>query len=109
MSARMVVIKMVPIFDIDSILRLASSGTETCRAIVLELFGGGNVSSRDPNLFRALSLAKGKGCIVVVTSQCASGTVAVGSYAVNDALNRVGIVPALDMTTEVLHLPMLLF
>uniref|UniRef100_A0A7S4KNY0 asparaginase n=1 Tax=Guillardia theta TaxID=55529 RepID=A0A7S4KNY0_GUITH len=100
MSTRMVVIKMVPTFDIDSILRLASAGTETCRAIVLELFGGGNVSSRDPNLFRALSLAKEKGCIVVVTSQCASGSVAVGSYAVNDALNRVGIVPALDMTTE---------
>ena len=50
MEARMVVIKMVPNVDLAPLVRLASVGTDTCRAIILELYGTGNAPKLAPRL-----------------------------------------------------------
>ena len=100
MEARMVVIKMVPNVDLAPLVRLASVGTDTCRAIILELYGTGNAPKLAPRLVEALEIARNKEVVVVACSQCARGTVNLHAYATADALLRLGVVPALDMTTE---------
>jgi len=101
MDTRMVVLKLVPCFDMSALLRLTLDGADTCRAIVLELYGTGNAPQHHTKFMQALTVAKEKGTVVVVTSsQCASGSVIPGTYAVNKELDNIGVVPALDMTTE---------
>eukprot|EP00292_Cryptomonas_paramecium_P034468 CAMPEP_0113673840 /NCGR_PEP_ID=MMETSP0038_2-20120614/7074_1 /TAXON_ID=2898 /ORGANISM="Cryptomonas paramecium" /LENGTH=386 /DNA_ID=CAMNT_0000590329 /DNA_START=185 /DNA_END=1342 /DNA_ORIENTATION=- /assembly_acc=CAM_ASM_000170 len=100
MGARMVVVKMAPCFDVGALLRLATAGYETCRAVVLELYGTGNAPSADPRFHQALRAARSHGMVVVVTSQCARGSAVPGTYAVSQELERAGVIHALDMTTE---------
>lgn len=100
MEARMVVIKMVPNFDLAPLVRLMTVGLDTCRAIVLELYGTGNAPRLEPQLIEALRMAREREVVVVVNSQCVRGTVNLQKYATAEALMRVGVVAALDMTTE---------
>lgn len=96
----MVVIKMVPNFDLAPLVRLMTVGLDTCRAIVLELYGTGNAPRLEPQLIEALRMAREREVVVVVNSQCVRGTVNLQKYATAEALMRVGVVAALDMTTE---------
>lgn len=100
MEARLVVVKMVPNFDLAPLVRLVSVGLDTCRAIVLELYGTGNAPKLEPQLVEALRLARQKEVVVVVNSQCTRGAVNLHAYAAADALMQCGAVSALDMTTE---------
>jgi L-asparaginase/Glu-tRNA(Gln) amidotransferase subunit D len=100
MEARLVVVKMVPNFDLAPLVRLVSVGLDTCRAIVLELYGTGNAPKLEPKLVEALRMAREKEVVVVVNSQCTRGTVNLHAYATADALMAHGAVAALDMTTE---------
>mmetsp|Transcript_57227 Transcript_57227/g.138269 ORF Transcript_57227/g.138269 Transcript_57227/m.138269 type:complete len:410 (-) Transcript_57227:12-1241(-) len=99
MDSKMVVVKYVPIFDVDALLRLANQGTETCKALVLELYGTGN-APKDPRLLQTIKRAKEVALLVVVTSQCARGAVMARAYAVNEHLSELGVIPTMDMTTE---------
>jgi len=99
MDCKMVVVKYVPIFDVDALLRLAIKGTETCKALVLELYGTGN-APKDPRLLETLLRAKESGLMVVITSQCARGPVMARAYAVSEHLSELGVIPSMDMTTE---------
>ena len=101
MTDKVVVLKMVPYLDVSALRRFAVLGTTSCRASVLELYGTGNAPRKIADLLLALKEAKDKGRLVVVTSQCSSGAVVPGSYAVNKELEQIGVVPALVMTTEV--------
>ena len=48
----------------------------------------------------ALADAVARGIVVVNATQCSNGGVEQGAYATGAALNRVGVVPAGDMTPE---------
>uniref|UniRef100_A0A6U2EM40 asparaginase n=1 Tax=Hemiselmis andersenii TaxID=464988 RepID=A0A6U2EM40_HEMAN len=100
MDFRVVVIKYVPYFDTNALMRLAKHGGATCRAIVLELYGTGNGPQNDERLLSALHVARQNGIVVVITSQCAAGSVLSTTYSINHHLTSIGVVPAGDMTTE---------
>ncbi len=90
------VIKMFPGFSAPLVRSLVNSGV---RAIVLEAFGAGNIPS-STELSSALSEAVESGAVIVVTSQCGRGNVAIGTYATSQMLKKIGAVSGFDMTTE---------
>lgn len=90
---------MVPGFD-DGYLHAAIAHTDGLRAVVLELYGTGNISSRKSTLLDALQAAMHRGVLVVASSQCLRGTVDLGAYALGRRLQGIGVISAFDMTTE---------
>jgi L-asparaginase len=91
--------RMIPGFD-DEYIFNAITHSVRLRAVVLELYGTGNLSSRKQSLVDALSAAIGKGVVVVATSQCLRGKVDLRAYALGRRLEAIGVVSGLDMTTE---------
>lgn len=70
------------------------------RGLVLCSYGAGNIPDAEPGLLKALAHAVARGVVVVNRTQCATGPVLQGAYATGAALNRIGVVPAADMTLE---------
>ena len=99
LSTAVAVWRMVPGFD-DEYITVAVQQCTSLRAIVLELYGTGNLSARKTTLVRALAAAVDKGVIIVATSQCLRGTVNMSAYALGKQLTEIGVVQAGDMTTE---------
>ena len=91
--------KMAPGFD-DEYIVASITHSRKLRAIVLELYGTGNMSSRKQSLLDALAAAVVKGIVIVATSQCLRGTVDLHAYALGRRLAAIGVVSAFDMTTE---------
>ena len=58
------------------------------------------MSSRKSTLITALHEAMAKGILVVASSQCLRGTVDLGAYALGRRLQAIGVISALDTTTE---------
>ena len=71
------------------------------RAVVLETFGAGNAPS-DKWLYRELKTAVDKGIIIVNKTQCNTGSVEMGLYAVSLNLMKAGVISGYDITTEAL-------
>ena len=90
------VIKMFPGISPKLFEVLIASGV---KAIVIEAFGAGNIPSGE-SLAAVLRLAKEKGVVIVVTSQCGHGNVELGTYATSRELLSAGAVSGHDMTTE---------
>ena len=82
---------MIPGFDDEYIVNSIAHSSKL-RAIVLELYGTGNVSSRKASLIDALSLAIKKGIVIVATSQCLRGTVDLQAYALGAKLATIGVI-----------------
>jgi lysophospholipase len=99
MCTNIAVWRMIPGFDDEYIVNsiLHAKGL---RAVVLELYGTGNVSGRRSSFVDALSSAISKGIIIVAASQCMRGTVNLSAYALGKKLEAIGVIPGLDMTTE---------
>ncbi len=74
--------------------------TETLRGIVLETFGAGNIPAGGDALLPIIRRAFHNGTVVTVCSQCAQGTVILGTYETSSALVRAGAVSGRDLTTE---------
>ena len=74
--------------------------TETLRGIVLETFGAGNIPEGSGALLPIIQKAFMNGTVVTVCSQCAQGTVSLGTYETSNALMRAGAVSGHDLTTE---------
>lgn len=91
--------RMIPGFEDDYIVASIEHATRL-RAIVLELYGTGNLSSRKASLITALSDAISKGIIIVASSQCLRGRVDLKAYALGRKLESIGVVSGHDMTTE---------
>lgn len=70
------------------------------RGLVLECYGLGNAPTESADFLRVLADASERGVAVVAISQCLYGRVDLAKYAAGSALNRVGVVSGLDMTTE---------
>ena len=59
------------------------------RALVLQLYGAGNLPSAKRDLIETLERASARGILVVATTQCLSGSVNLGMYAVGQGLAKV--------------------
>ena len=91
------VIKIFPGIQID---HFESIMTKKLRGIVLETFGAGNVPNYCKELPDIIKKAYENGNIVVVCSQCPTGTVSLGHYAASSPLKKSGAVSGKNMTTE---------
>ena len=71
------------------------------RGVVLETFGSGNAPSHEW-LYRHLRSAVDRGIVIVNKTQCNTGSVAMGQYAVSLNLLKAGVISGYDITTEAL-------
>lgn len=81
--------------------------TRDLKGVVLETFGAGNAPS-DRWLYKELKAAVDKGIIVVNKTQCNTGSVEMGLYAVSLNLMKAGVLSGYDITTEALLTKMML-
>ncbi|MEH6442577.1 MAG: asparaginase [Oceanospirillaceae bacterium] len=70
------------------------------KAVVMLSYGAGNPPDQNQYLITALRDAKRRGVVVINKTQCHTGAVAQGSYAVGSILNEVGVISAQDRTLE---------
>jgi L-asparaginase len=75
--------------------------TPGLRGVVLETYGAGNAPSCDW-LYQDLRDAVQRGIIIVNKTQCNTGSVSMGQYAVSLPLLKAGVVSGYDITTEAL-------
>lgn len=75
--------------------------TPNLRGIVLETFGSGNAPSHEW-LYQRLRDAVDRGIMVVNKTQCNTGSVSMGQYAVSLNLLKAGVISGYDITTEAL-------
>jgi L-asparaginase len=99
LEAKVIVLKLVPGFDDDSIHAIVKYST-TLRAIVLELYGTGNGPSKKQTLLEAIAAARAKGIVVVALTQCLRGGVSLETYTMGLEFSRAGVISGGDMTTE---------
>ena len=99
LDAKVIVIKLVPGFDDESISALVKHST-SLKAIVLEMYGTGNGPSKKLPLLDAIRLARSKGIVVVALSQCARGGVSLETYSMGRDFSNAGVISGGDMTTE---------
>lgn len=81
--------------------------TRGLKGVVLETFGAGNAPS-DHWLYKELKEAVDKGIIIVNKTQCNTGSVEMGLYAVSLNLLKAGVLSGYDITTEALLTKMML-
>ena len=81
--------------------------TRGLKGVVLETFGAGNAPS-DKWLYRELKTAVDSGIIIVNKTQCNTGSVEMGLYAVSLNLMKAGVLSGHDITTEALLTKMML-
>lgn len=81
--------------------------TRGLKGVVLETFGAGNAPT-DKWLYRELKSAVDKGIIIVNKTQCNTGSVEMGLYAVSLNLMKAGVLSGYDITTEALLTKMML-
>lgn len=101
MDTRLVTLRLVPGFDDAMIMHMIKAARETkLRGLILQLYGTGNLPSLKNDLVKCLMEASEAGVVVVVTTQCITGSVILGHYATGQALKNAGVVSARDMTVE---------
>lgn len=99
------VLKLFP--GIQPFVVRAMLRTRGLKGVVLETFGAGNAPS-DKWLYRELKSAVDKGIIIVNKTQCNTGSVEMGLYAVSLNLMKAGVLSGYDITTEALLTKMML-
>jgi len=103
MDTRLLTIRLVPGFDdgmIRHMIESQASGDNTLRALVLQLYGTGNIPSVKDSFIQLLADAVQNNILVVASTQCFTGGVMMGHYATGQALESAGVVSASDMTIE---------
>jgi L-asparaginase len=113
MDTRLLTIRLVPGFDdamiADIIYRTKNAQHDDdddndsnvlLKALVLQLYGTGNLPSVKESFVQLLADARQRGILVVAATQCHTGSVILGHYAVGRALIDAGVVSAGDMTIE---------
>ena len=81
--------------------------TRGLKGVVLETFGAGNAPT-DQWLYRELKAAVDRGIIIVNKTQCNTGSVEMGLYAVSLNLMKAAVLSGYDITTEALLTKMML-
>ena len=92
LDTRLLTIRLVPGFDDGIIRNMVESNIENdnLRALVLQLYGTGNIPRVKESFIQLLGEAKKNGILVVAATQCYTGSVLMGHYAVGKALEEVG-------------------
>jgi L-asparaginase len=93
------VLKLFP--GISESVVSAILGIPGLRGVVLETYGSGNAPSSEW-LYKLLHSAVERGIIIVNKTQCNTGTVSMGQYAVSLPLLKAGVLSGYDITTEAL-------
>ncbi|MBR3407635.1 MAG: asparaginase [Paludibacteraceae bacterium] len=104
-DTRVAVLKLFPGIQpevVRSVLR-----TPGLRGVALETFGAGNAPSAEW-LYAELKEAVDRGILIVNKTQCNTGSVEMGLYAVSLNLMRAGVLSGYDITTEALLTKMML-
>jgi L-asparaginase len=101
MDTRLLTLRLIPGFD-DGMIRNLIEGSDknSLKAIVLQLYGTGNIPSAKDSFVQLLADATAKGILVVASTQCHHGNVMMGYYATGRVLEQAGVVSASDMTPE---------
>ncbi|KAG7363404.1 asparaginase-domain containing protein [Nitzschia inconspicua] len=102
MDTRLLTIRLVPGFDDGMIRQMIEANAEKqrLRALVLQLYGTGNIPSVKESFIQLLADAVDNDILVVASTQCFTGSVMMGHYATGRALEAAGVVSASDMTLE---------
>lgn len=101
MDTRLVTLRFIPGFDDAMIINMLDAARDThLKGLILQLYGTGNLPSLKDDLIHCLTEASKSGVIVVVVTQCHTGSVMMGHYATGRALKDAGVVSAGDMTLE---------
>mmetsp|Transcript_12027 Transcript_12027/g.15559 ORF Transcript_12027/g.15559 Transcript_12027/m.15559 type:complete len:362 (+) Transcript_12027:128-1213(+) len=99
MDANVVVIKLVPGFNDEALLSMVN-GCSHLKAVVLEMYGTGNMPSKKAAFLEFIEAAERHNVLIVAATQCRKGSAVLDLYAVGAELIRHGVVPAGDMTIE---------
>lgn len=70
------------------------------QGLVIEAYGTGNAPDNDPNFLKVIKDAIQSGIVIVICTQCLSGTVDLSIYESGSAFAKTGVVSGHDMTTE---------
>lgn len=70
------------------------------KGAVLWSYGAGNAPDQNQALLDLLKVATDRGVVIINVSQCGTGSVVAGAYAVGSALVKAGVVSGKDMTYE---------
>lgn len=97
-SANVVIVKLTP-FDDENVL-LALLDSEKINAIILEIFGSGNMPKLSTRLKNKFKQRIDEGLKVVITSQCMYGGLDVGRYQSSLSVSSLGFLNAGSMTKE---------
>jgi L-asparaginase len=107
MDTRLLTLRLVPGFDDSMIKYMIEHANDPghdrpkLKALVLQLYGTGNVPSLKKEFLNILHDATANHDILVVAStQCYTGNVNMSTYATGHALQSAGVVSANDMTVE---------
>lgn len=91
------VLKMFPGITPEVVSAILSA--DNVKAIVLETYGSGNVTTQKW-FTDSLAAAIKKGRIILNVTQCAAGRVEQGRYQTSAQLEKIGVIGGADMTTE---------
>eukprot|EP00939_MAST-03C_sp_MAST-3C-sp1_P005474 g5474.t1 len=92
-----ITIKMVPGISCGLLLNMLSGRTKL-RALILEVYGSGTAPSNESFKRSVVSLCESD-VIVVICTQCVSGSAEGSTYEAGKWMQEVGVVYALDMTS----------
>lgn len=98
--SNVVVLKLVPGFDDESIMALIQH-SKSLKAIILEMYGTGNApAGAKGGILDAILEARKRGIITVALSQCLQGGVNLTTYSMGREYHDAGVISGGDMTTE---------
>ena len=98
-DTRVAILKLFPGITEDVVAAILE--IPNLKGVVLETFGAGNAPTHDW-LYRRLRNAVDRGVVIVNKTQCHTGSVAMGHYAVSMNLLKAGVISGYDITTEAL-------
>ena len=94
--ARVITMRFVPAVTAADVRAVAGGGPD---GIVLECYGSGNAPTARPGMLGAIRELSAATPVVAIT-QCASGGVELGRYAVGRELAAAGVIDGADLTVE---------
>ena len=99
LDTRIVCVSLTPGFD-DGAISAMIAHCPDLHGLVLRLYGTGNGPAAKAGFLQVLSDAIDRGILVVAATQCPRGAVSLSTYEVGRALLQLGVISAIDMTTE---------
>ena len=92
LDTRLLTIRLLPGFDDIMLRNMVESNLEknNLKALVLQLYGTGNFPQTKDSFIQLLHDARDNGILVVAATQCQTGSVMMGHYAVGQTLEEAG-------------------